>query len=357
MDLANNPLRFFLGSSSPSGFWSTAPQLYDPFDGWRVYLLKGGAGSGKSTFLKQIATRAGESAELFCCGADPRSLDAVCLPLRKIVAMDATAPHSVEPRLWGACEQLIPLSMCVDETRLYDHRDESIRLLREQETCHRRCRRLLGNATTLLAQNRRAVRDAVDEQALEKTALRLARQEWERTENAGQEETRLLSAVTPDGIATFFETVQALCPRIYAVCDEHGAVAAKLLHLLKTRAVADGQHVVVSPSPLFPDTVIEHIWLPQLGTAFLTANRWHPVDFPVYRRLHAARFWDDTILAQKRNQLHFRQHTAEELLIGAAAALAEARDRHDECEQLTAAATDWDAVSQMTAMFLERMGI
>ena len=357
MDLANNPLRFFLGSSSPNGFWSSASQLYDPLDGWRVYLLKGGAGSGKSTLLKQVAARAGEAAEVFCCGADPRSLDAVCIPSEKWLAVDATAPHVVEPRVWGACEQWMPLSLCVDEQRLYDHRDEILRLLHEQETCHHRCRRLLSNAAALLTQNRRIARETLDEQALEKAAARLAGQEWERAATAGEEQTRLLSAVTPDGLVTFFETVQTLCPRIYAVCDEYGAAAAKLLQLLKAKALADGQRVVVSPSPLFPDTVIEHLWLPEIGTAFLTANRWHPVDFPVYRRLHATRFGDENALAQHRNRLHFRQRTAEELLDGACAALAEAREWHNELEQLTATATDWEAVSQLCDTFLTRMGV
>ncbi len=357
MDLANNPFRFFLGSSTPTGFWGTTSRLYDPFDGWRVYLLKGGAGSGKSTFLKQIAARAGESAELFYCGADPRSLDAVCVPSRKLLVTDATDPHAIEPQLWGVCEQLIPLSLCADEKRLYEKREEIIRLMREQETCHRRCRRLLGSAASLLSQNRRAARGNLDEQALEKTAARIAGQEWERQAGEGQEEVRLLSAVTPDGVLTLFETVQALCPRIYAVCDEQGAAAAKLLHLLKNKAIADGQRVVVSPSPLFPDTVIEHLWLPQVGTAFLTSNRLHPVDFPVYRRIHTARFWEDGALQEHRHQLAFRERAAKELLDGAAAALTEARQWHDELEHLTAEATDWEAAAQLCDTFLARMGI
>lgn len=357
MELTANPLRFFLGSSGPNGFFNTTSRLYDPFDGWRTYLIKGGAGSGKSTLLKRIAAMVGESAEVFFCGADPRSLDAVCVPSKKLLVLDATAPHATEPHLWGACEQLIPLSLCADETRLYDKREAIIRLSREQEACHRRSRRLLNSATALLAQNRRTIRDSADDQAVKKMAARIRAHEWERTDGEGHEDTRLLSAITPDGLVTLFETVQTLCPRIYAVYDEHGALAHGLLHLLKTYALADGQHVVVSPSPLFPDTAIDHLWLPQLGTAFITANRLHSVDFPVYRRLHTTRFLDDHAWQQHRNQLAFRGRAAEELLNGAAAALAEARTFHAELEQLTADATDFDAVTRLSDTFLERMGL
>ena len=356
MEQTNNPLRFFSGSSTPAGFWGAASQLYDPFDGWRVYLLKGGAGSGKSTFLKNVTARAGDEAEVFYCSADPQSLDAVRVPSKKLFVLDATAPHAVEPQLWGACEQLVPLSLCADETLLYEQRESLVRLAREKEACHRRCRRLLGSAASLLSENRRAVREGLDERALASVATNLAKQEWSRTGDEGCEERRPLSAVTPDGFVTFFETVQACCPRIYVLRDEHGA-AAKLLQLLKTKAVADGQHVCVSPSPLFPDTAIEHLWLPQLGTAFLTANRLQPVEFPVYRRLHMARFYEEEALREHRNQLAFREKTAQELLSGAVAALDEARNFHKEMEAHTAAATDWPAVSRMCDTFLKRMDI
>ena len=357
MELTGFPFRFFLGSSSPTGFWGTAPRLYDPEDGWRVYLLKGGAGSGKSTLLKRVAARVGEEAELFFCSADPRSLDAVCVPSKRLLVVDATAPHVLEPRLWGACEQLLPLSLCADEGQLYQKRENIAALVRENKEHHRRCRRLLSAAAELLSQNRRTAREALDEEGLRTFAMRLAKQEWDRTACVGKEKTRLLRAVTPDGMITFFETVQALCPRIYVLCDEYGAAAPKLLQQLKQRAVDDGLDVAVSPHPLFPETVTEHLWLPQIGTAFLTANRLHPVDFPVYRRLHMTRFLDTKHVQEHRHQLAFRERAAKELLDGAVTALSEARQVHTALEQYTADATDWEAVLQLTDTFLERMGI
>ncbi len=357
MELTGHPFRFFLGSSSPVGFWGTASHLYDPDDGWRVYLLKGGAGSGKSTFLKRVAARVGGEAELFFCGADPQSLDAVCVPSARLLVIDATAPHAVEPRLWGACEQLVPLSLCADERQLYERQADIAALARENKECHRRCRRLLVGAAEWLTENRRALRETVDEETLRTFVTRLAKQEWDQTDAVGQEEVRLLSAVTPDGMHTFFETVQALCPRLYVLYDEYGAVAPKLLQQLKQLAVADGQRVVASPHPLFPETVIQHLWLPQIGTAFLTANRWQPVDFPVYRRLHTTRFLDHTYLQEHHNQLLFRTRAAKELLDGAVAALAEARQVHAALERHTADATDWETVTSLTDTFLERMGI
>lgn len=349
------PYRFFLGGTTPTGFRDTVSQLYDPEEGWRVFLIKGAPGSGKSTLLKRVYERCGEQGEVFLCGADPRSLDGVRIPSKRLMVLDATAPHAVEPRLWGACEQLVPLATCTDERLLYAKRETVAALTRECRELHARCRRLVAGAAALLQENGRLQREATDEEQMRTFAARLAAQEWEKQDTRGREERRFLSAVTPDGVVPLFETAQALCPRIHVICDEQGTVAPMLLQRLKALAVADGQTVIACPCPLFPDSKTEHLLLPEVGTAFLTANRFHPVDFPVYRRIHVTRFIDTDRLREHKQQLAFRQKSAAELIDGAVEALAQARALHTQLEQLTAEATDWDAVSQMSDAFLERM--
>ena len=46
--------RAFLGANSPSGFISKFDQLADADDGWRLFVIKGGPGSGKSTLISLI---------------------------------------------------------------------------------------------------------------------------------------------------------------------------------------------------------------------------------------------------------------------------------------------------------------
>lgn len=351
------PYRFFSGSSTPAGFRDGLSPLYDAQNGWRVYLLLGGAGSGKSTFLKKVFDTQSDEAQVFLCSADPRSLDGVCLPSKRLLVMDATAPHAPQPQLWGACEQIVPLSLCADERRLFERRKNVLALTAECREWHARCRRCLSGAVNLLAENARLQQEATDEEALRAFAARLAAQEWEKGTDIGREQRRFLTAVTPDGIVALFETVQALCPRIYVLCDEQGAVAGRLLHHIKTQALADGQTVVVCPCPLFPDSRIAHVLLPESGTAFITANRFHTVDFPVYRRIHATRFVDNERLREHKSQLAFRQKAADELMSGAIDALGQARKVHTALEKVTAEATDWQLVDRMTDAFLERMRI
>ena len=50
----NTPIRFFLGSNSPQGFVSRFDQLDCGDPQWHTFIIKGGPGCGKSTFMKTI---------------------------------------------------------------------------------------------------------------------------------------------------------------------------------------------------------------------------------------------------------------------------------------------------------------
>lgn len=89
-------VRFYLGANAPTGFYSLYDQLIDPAEAENILILKGGAGCGKSTLMKQVAQRAEEQGlqvEYIPCSGDPDSLDAIVLPERKAAIVDGTAPH------------------------------------------------------------------------------------------------------------------------------------------------------------------------------------------------------------------------------------------------------------------------
>lgn len=351
-------VRFFAGATTPAGYKNGLCNLYRPEDGWRAYLIKGAPGTGKSTLLRRVweaLQREGEEVEVFCCSADPDSLDGIRFPARKLCLLDATEPHLVEPTYWGACEQLVPLSACLDERVLYENRTDAIAAVKESRQHHLRCRRLLSTAAATLSENQRLQFETLNTEKLQKEAARIAAKEFDPTEGEGQEERRWLSAVTPQGALPLFETVQALCPRIYTLIDEHGAAASILLNELKKRAVAAGHTVTVCACPLSPEHRTEHLLIPALGVAFITANSAHTVDFPTFRRLHLSRFGDVELLKEKRARLSFNRHAAEELLDAAAVALTQAREAHRQLESLCGRAMDWDRASAMGETLIQRL--
>ncbi len=358
MSVLNAPIRYFLGSMTPHGYIGTEHTLHDPHDGWYAYLLKGGPGTGKSTLLRRLYETHGMSdvgAEVFCCSSDPSSLDAVRLPAFKTVMLDATAPHTLEPLCWGAAEQLVPLSQCLNHRMLQPLLPALLTLLEEKRILLEQARQHLATAASLIADNRRTEQDHIDFSKIDHLVRRFSQTEWEKTETEGTTVTRFLSAVTPDGWWTFFDTVQALCPRLYVIQDENGTAARYLLQRLCAAAVTDGQTCIACPSPLFPHDGPEHLLLPAVGVGFLTSSSLHKVDFPVYRRIHASRFLDSEYIQRKRRRLSFCRRAATDAITGAVDALEQAATVHGTIESHYRTAMDWTQYRTLSDQLLAEL--
>lgn len=89
--------RVFPGGNTGRGFYSFYDYIIEP-DANHIFVVKGGPGVGKSTFMEKLAKemlRRGFDVELHQCSSDNDSLDAVVIPAIKIALIDGTAPHRV----------------------------------------------------------------------------------------------------------------------------------------------------------------------------------------------------------------------------------------------------------------------
>jgi len=125
-------VHLFAGANTAHGFHS--------FYGWlaqdsykRVFILKGGPGTGKSTLLKNIAENfeAKYGIDRFHCSADANSLDAIFISSLNVSILDGTSPHVIDPTLPGAVQQIIDLSSCWDPRVLIKKRNEISSLVHE----------------------------------------------------------------------------------------------------------------------------------------------------------------------------------------------------------------------------------
>lgn len=68
------------------------------------YYIKGRPGTGKSTFLKKLATagiNAGYDVEMYHCALDPKSIDMIIVRELGLCVFDSTAPHEYFPERSG----------------------------------------------------------------------------------------------------------------------------------------------------------------------------------------------------------------------------------------------------------------
>lgn len=124
-----NTRNFFAAANGFDGFVSYFNEIFNPREYEKIFILKGGPGTGKSSFLKNViqSFQSKDSAhfEVIFCSSDPKSLDGVIIEKngRKIALLDGTAPHITDPIFPGAVEKIINLGDSWNESLLENNSD------------------------------------------------------------------------------------------------------------------------------------------------------------------------------------------------------------------------------------------
>jgi len=129
--------RYFAAANGFSGFRSYFNKIFSPEDYTRVYVLKGGPGTGKSSLMKRICTHFmenGNVCEAIYCSSDPSSLDGVIINNKnnKIGILDGTAPHETDAKIPGAIDEIVNLGVAWDSEELTKNKNELIILNRDK---------------------------------------------------------------------------------------------------------------------------------------------------------------------------------------------------------------------------------
>lgn len=346
---------FFLGANRPNGFDSVFESVYKNDDGWRVYVIKGGPGSGKSTLMKAVAERGerlGESCERIYCSSDPNSLDAVVLPERKCAIFDGTAPHILEPVLPGARENIINLGECWNSDMLYASRRDIADCAARCSACHRRAQRLLGCADAFRKNTSETAAAAMNVEKITAQAQRLFKKLIPARKTGGKSSLRLLSAVTPRGVVLFDRSIIENCKTVVPICDELYAPAAELMRQLLY--LSGGKCDVINCVCSQDISRTEHIIIPELSVAISVCNPFHAVD-ATERAVHTERFMQKEFIESNRRRIRENRRFCKELTAEAAHEMAQAKEIHDELERYYVSAMDFDAVGEMAKKTVGRI--
>ena len=164
--------KYFAASNSKNGFVSYYADAFGKAE--RVYIIKGGPGTGKSYFMKQVAKAAelaGHETVYIYCSSDPDSLDGIIIDGRSAL-LDGTAPHAVEASLPGARDELIDLGRFWDKNILVASREKIEALAAEKSRSYRRAYSCLRAAGSLLDAACELILPCVLEEKLKRSASR-----------------------------------------------------------------------------------------------------------------------------------------------------------------------------------------
>ena len=326
---------FFLGANTPRGFVSFFDELYNPYKTSGAYIIKGGPGTGKSTFMKKIADRLeqkGITTQRIYCASDPSSLDAVIAEDIDFCIADGTSPHTLEPKFPGAAENIINLGQFWDEAKLKEKREKIIALTVENSLHHRRSAAYLSAAGSIDAQTAATLEKYISEDKIESFAVRLAHREGPHKKTGpGKMYRRFLSAITPEGTVFLDSTLKALAYRVIALEDRYSPVSRRVAMRVGEKLLKNGYDVIFCYCPLEP-TQVEHIIVPETGFALISTRKEHGITAQADRVIHCERFMNKDFAAHRqllRINISLRQNLVEE----GCNMLRKARQTHDILEK------------------------
>lgn len=277
--------KMFPGSNSAYGFYSFYNQIIED-NAARIFVIKGGPGVGKSTFMKSISReliRRGCDVEFHCCSADSASLDGIVFPQLQIACIDGTTPHMVDPKNPGAVDEIIHMGEFWDEAGMIARREDILRLNREHARLYRRAYRYLAAAKLFLDEVEDYYREnrCLNAAGLDRTALQMIGEIFGEKVNTSSTEKRerhlFATAITPDGPVSFLETLVGPGFQRYIISGDDGTGKNELIARIKDAAVMRSFFVEVYHCALDPEK-IDHVIIPQLKTAVLNSVIPHILD-------------------------------------------------------------------------------
>lgn len=347
--------KYFLAANSAAGFYSAFDGCYDPQNGWTAYIIKGGPGTGKSSFLKFMAVNAdnnGLSAELCPCTSDPNSLDGIIIPELKTVFLDGTSPHTVEPKYPGVCENLLDFGKFWNPEMLRKNRKEITELTDENKRLHRTASGYLAAYGKIMSDDLKTASACTDKAHTVNYAFSLCKKNIPVRTGTGIEQKRFIQGVTPLGVVSYPKTVSGSYENIAVISDEYSSVSAIINEIVRNYALGCGYDVITLRNPFMPNDIIDHVLIPELSFAVVTENRY--MDFDVQtRRVHSRRFVSSNKLHNSRGRLKFNAKLKKDILLSAASVMAQAKSVHDELEKYYAEAMDFSALTQFAEGFAE----
>ncbi|MBQ7500937.1 MAG: hypothetical protein IJT91_08590 [Clostridia bacterium] len=344
--ITDNKERYFAAVNSGRGFIGYFDKIFTGLG--KLYIIKGGSGTGKSSFLKKAARRhvsRGGKAEYFHCSADPDSLDGIILTDISTGIIDGTAPHTTDPVYPGAVDEIINFGSFWNSAVLEERRDEIIRIVDEKKELYKRAYAYLSAAAVLENNAFNILSGCILTDKLCRTTDRIMKNF--RVRNGGQNRLRPTSAISTRG-RRYFDSYESRAGIRYAVRDRYG-ISHAVFSALRQSAVKAGLGCDISPDPLIPER-LNGLFVNAAGASFTSSG-----DAGYDHLINTDRFIDKTAVTANKRELKSVRKQYDETMRSAYSVLAKAQSLHSVLEEIYISSMDFSALDEFEDDFLNRI--
>lgn len=342
----------FPGGNTTKGFHSFYKYILSQEEANRIICLKGGPGTGKSSFMKKIGAHFNEmgySIEYHHCSSDNNSLDGVVINELKVALLDGTSPHMVDPITPGAVDEILNLGIALDSKSLEKNKSNILSVSKKISEYFKRAYMYMDSAKGVHDDWTMLNSQAVEILKLNKFINILKDKIFascKDSENSYGSERHLFStAFTPDGIVTFNEGLSKECESLYILKGGPGLNKSSILKLLGYEAQKRGYYVEYFHDPFIPER-IENIIIHELSIGIFTTNEISRIHYSGLN-YNMNNICNLDILEKNAPEIDFDKSQFDILNNKALSCISKAHTLHDELETYYIDAMNFDVVNEL----------
>lgn len=259
----------FASSYTNQGFFTFIPKLLEGMR--KVFILKGAAGSGKSTlirFLGEAFCDQGYEIEFWVSALDSVSPEGVYIPRLEAAVVDGSLPQAIDPKYPGITGEIINLGEFWDKKALYAHKDEIIRLINQVEKHRESACSHLRSAGRLKNEIRQTTAVHLNIGKIQQYTEELAR---EILDYIPGEKHYFASAVTSEGMINYIDEISSRCQKRIILKGPAGSGKSTIISNLASQARDKGYFLEYYHCGLDPDSLVMVVIL-NLGLALVDAG-------------------------------------------------------------------------------------
>ncbi len=338
---------YFPGGNTPEGFYSFYQYL--PYYAEKLFILKGGPGTGKSTFMKKIGyelNEAGYDIEFHWCSSDNNSLDGIVIPKLELAFLDGTAPHMIDPRFPGAIDEIINLGKFWDSKSIEENKSDIVYLTELISNRFSQAYSYLHSAKTIYLHWKKYYQKSQDKNSYKQIVNKLINKNIiKRNIQEGSERHLFASAITPEGAVNYLENLSEEINNRIVIKGKPGTGKSALIKDFCHEAAKYGYHILYLHCPLEPEELDAAI-IPELDTALLVGTPPH--------YLEPTKTTDQTVnLVETINLDYIKDYNAEildaeklyeDMMKRVYYFLKSAKSHHDMLEEYYITAMDFDSI-------------
>ncbi len=333
--------KYFAASNSSEGFKSYYDSVFSIDKLSRLYIIKGGPGTGKSYFMKragQIAEECGYSVDYIYCSSDPSSLDGIIVDELCLAMLDGTSPHAYEAKLPGAAEEIVDLGAFWNPAILGGSRKTIECLSKKKSACFARAYSYLGAVKKVSEALESLVMPYIKKEKMQKFARRIA-----DSLEGGECKTEYMLANSVGmqgnfGFDNYYENSE-----IYFAINDIYDIGFLLLRELADALKSKSCSIAISPNPILPER-LDAILLKESKTAFEISK----AERQGVRSINMKRFIEFSEMGEARSDIRMACRMRDNLSELAVRELEKAKKYHFTLEEIYGNAMDFSAKEQFS---------